>query len=598
MTLGAGDQLPKKKSTKIGKYIRSSVTIRDSTQVEAVFDFILRPKKSSPSDLLRNHRYSVEAIFFFPKQMQVSPRTFPKQEFLNDIRPFIRLQEPKFSFSELIGDSADSAGQAPLKKLQTYIAGYQTGNAQLFQTTVVDEARLFACSFKRHFHRRNRRCCRSFREPMERKPEKNSGKYRPDSENLAQFAEDLLADAWRLLNEFRKLGRTLESFGDNALVDLQQEFKYVDEYCTYQFRYFLAQIANEISTAPGVLKLQTVIKLRSKISAWSRLERYHSRRSRYLWADRASSEDEAEEFFERQGMLKYRIWSVLLLAARTEPLFAFRLQVGKMVAAGLAAIWALVANIYILQLFQLGGTQAFNFSNIIGATGFLLITASVFSYILKDRIKEIGRERLDRGLLGKLPATHEKIRYSDSQGRQITLGSIKEFGDYLGDRIEGEDISKLRVSRFRHLPNGRNHIIFRYQKMIEISGKSLASHSSAIFGLQDVLRLNISRFTDRLDNPKESYLSIDRSGETSFLNLPRNYSIDLLIRHSRRNRKGADLHVASECYRLVINKSGIVRIDQPGGIEKTNHRPDPEDPEFQVLPIGSVDLTEPVGDTL
>jgi hypothetical protein len=255
---------------------------------------------------------------------------------------------------------------------------------------------------------------------------------------------------------------------------------------------------------------------------------------------------------------------------RTEPLFTFRLQIGKMVAAGLAAIWALISNIYILSVFQQGGMNQFNVSNIVGATGFLVITASVFAYILKDRIKEIGREQLSGGFLGKLPATHEKIRYTNPSGKEVNLGSIKEYGEYLGDKHDDPVVNDLRVQRFRHLPNGRNHIIFSYTKQIAISGKSLAAHCKGIYGVQDLLRLNIAKFTERLDNPVERYLSIDRSGEPSYLELPRNYSIDLILRYSRSNKKGREVPVASECYRLVLNKSGISRIDRPGGIKKFN----------------------------
>lgn len=126
--------------------------------------------------------------------------------------------------------------------------------------------------------------------------------------------------------------------------------------------------------------------------AMNRLERWYALKRGYTWIDENSSDGHVERYMYRRGVLKRRTWGVLYLNIRKRPLFEFQRQLGAMAAAGMAALWWVVAMYFItLRGGAFLGGNATVSDDFWKTNGFLIMTASMIAYVLKDRIKENGR---------------------------------------------------------------------------------------------------------------------------------------------------------------------------------------------------------------
>ena len=76
-------------------------------------------------------------------------------------------------------------------------------------------------------------------------------------------------------------------------------------------------------------------------------------------------------------------------------------QIAYMTAAGFAAIWALVANLLIWHKLKFEGYRSFfDYSDgFLGFSSSILVLAFICAYILKDRIKDLGRDKFQGGSL-------------------------------------------------------------------------------------------------------------------------------------------------------------------------------------------------------
>ena len=75
-----------------------------------------------------------------------------------------------------------------------------------------------------------------------------------------------------------------------------------------------------------------------------------------------------------------------------------------MVAAGIAGFWAVLSELVIHN-------SNTDFRSL-GSSCLIIATALVLAYILKDRIKELGKNQFKRGLLGTVPYNQSSLLYN------------------------------------------------------------------------------------------------------------------------------------------------------------------------------------------
>ena len=299
--------------------------------------------------------------------------------------------------------------------------------------------------------------------------------------------------------------------------------------------------------------------------AMNRLEKWYATKRGYSWVEKESSSESVENYMYRRGTLKRRIWSVLYLKIRSRPLFAFQKQLGAMAAAGMASLWWVVAMYFISTrgggfIFGNGGSA----QEFWESSGFLIVTASMVAYILKDRIKENGRSFFSGRLLKSIPDNSERILYEPPTEAPIEVGNATEYTKFVDPSDLPVSVKEIRQKSYvdELEADDSPKDIIHYKKIIEIYPKAIARIAYPIRAVHDILRINIASYLTRLDDPQAGTDVLTADGKMMSLKLPKVYHMDIVLKHALANNRRDDKEMVYDHFRLILNKKGIIRIDR------------------------------------
>jgi hypothetical protein len=560
------------------KFIKSSVTLHDRSQIETVFDYYLNrlPKKSVTKKKFserffpnRALRYRVETYFFFPKQFGINPATYSKEEFYKDIRPLVRFKEPKLGYKQLIG--LPVKGHAPLSFLRLFLHDFAAGRLTSRLEVPIAELRIFACSFVSFFFTGIDRRYKKTRK-LKALCTVNTIEAAAEISKSYTRATRLLQKSAHILREYRELLEEERACKDLPDV-LKKEFSIVNEYCHYRFRDGLARLLVMYEgiaehTEEAVRFRELIAKLAAEAKAYGALQGY-------VEINAETSLQTKEHYMHRRGQLKRRIWSVLFLEIRTQQLFTFQRHFGAMLAAGMAALWALGAQIMVIR--KLSGAE--DLSSFWDVSGFLFMTAVILAYVVKDRIKELGRGYFRGWIFRRLPDNSEAIFYANSEGadtgagknrfgggdnRRLVIGKMTEAAQFLPHSQLPKDIAELRKRSNEEVMGVtvRNDEILLYAKEITLRGNVRTLNRYPLRAVHDILRFNIDGCLPRLAEPTRSGHVVDDEAGIYDVNLPKVYYLDLAIKYIKLGRGRVSERMAIDYLRLVMNKKGLIRIEK------------------------------------
>ena len=563
------------------RFIKSSVALHDRTQLETVFDYFLPATNKAPeinsSDVtgrtvrvektaavrlagIKNSEnsatigYEVDTYLFYPRQFGVNEHTYPKERFYADVRPMLRFREPKMGFKTMVGSRF--GGISPLLFLRNYLEGLDSGRTVEPIQNAIDEVRLFACAYIGTYFRgidRNRRRIHRLL----------ATQADPTSEAIAKLCARIcrmVERADKALREFREIRDLVVSRSEHQVDALAEEMRIADEYCYYRLRdgaAYLLQFHLRLSNQYQNLAIDT---LKAMILDVLRLHDAHAQVAGYMMLTPSSSNSEKEKFIHRKGELKRRIWEVLFLEIRTVPLFAVQRQIGAMIAAGLAATWALVAQF--LLIVRLSQPEAL--ADGLGISGLVFLSAGILAYIIKDRIKEIGRGYFGGGVFRRMPDHSERIFYKNRSGKPTAVGEIKETARFLNPEDLPVRITELRENTPEAHVYGAGGIsrVLQYSKSIKLSGKLRILNRYPLRAVHDILRLNIDACLPKLGEPKLTVDVVTIDGEVEAVRFPKVYYLDMILSYSKLDHDGRKSHQALDYFRLVIDKNGLLRIER------------------------------------
>lgn len=533
------------------KYIKSLVAVHDRTQVETVFDYYLYRgapgRAGKPQE--KTLRYQVETFLFLPRQFGLDQVTYPKDKFYGDIRPMIRFREPKLGFKQMLG--LKPGAQSPLVFLKHYIASLEQGQLLEPVQNAIDEVRLFACSFVSGFLRgidRSRKRMAGFKG---RSPEECGDDL---GRAFARMVR-LLDKSHQVLVEYRSLVEVLNRLTDDVSAPLRHEMKLIDEYCYYRLRDGLAYLllmTGEFRPGDGRVR-----EFEVKVQELLRHHDEHAEAAGYIRVRPDSPDSLKERFVHRRGELKRRTWEVLFLEIRSVAMLALQRQTGAMIAAGIAAIWALIAQIYVVRI----AMNPAKLNDLWGISGVMFVSIVVVVYIVKDRIKDIGRGYFRSG---KIPDQSERIYYHDRGGNRIPVGSIKEVAKFEKvDRLP-ERIRALRDQVCSGAQGTAESIDFvlRYTKDITLSRDIKILNRYPLRAVHDILRLNIDACLPRLGEPSRFLNVVGDDCDVHAVQFPKVYYLDMVLSYSKRGRRGEIEEQALDYFRLVVDKNGLLRTER------------------------------------
>jgi len=269
---------------------------------------------------------------------------------------------------------------------------------------------------------------------------------------------------------------------------------------------------------------------------------YHHRRARGFGS--YAIEDSDNEYLpHRWRVLKRYVSSALYLDVSRESTGVLITDIIGMFAAGLAMLFATLALLLIQARWATDLSLAF-------------VTSMVLAYIIKDRIKELAKRTLGRGL-NRFLADH-KIRVWGEGGSR--LGAVKEWFAIRTVSDLPDDVQDLRFSDLdsHDAIEGRPESVMHYTKEIELSSPELSRQFAGATGLTDVTRLNMAPLMERMDDPWETYRFIHPSKHVIYQErCARVYHINVVLRLEDSEGK---FELARA--RVVVSKKGIVRVEE------------------------------------
>ena len=211
-----------------------------------------------------------------------------------------------------------------------------------------------------------------------------------------------------------------------------------------------------------------------------------------------------------------------------------------LLAAGLAMIFA-TAVAWFAQL---------KYGNITGP----LFVVLVVSYMLKDRIKDLMRYYFAHRLGNKYYDNKAEIRIHDNR-----VGQLREGVDFISETKTPAEVMDIRGRS--SLMEAENQIfeekILLYRKRVVIDSERLGAVSVyPVKGINEILRIHMNRFSQKMDNPEVPVDMLDEQGRVTTVRVQKIYYINMVMQLV----DGSD--VSYRRFRVVMTRNGILGIEK------------------------------------
>lgn len=515
--------------------------VRALSKAQLEFGAKFRLKGRDPFELPES--YAIDTYFVLPARMHLSPASYPIDTFYQDFAAVLRLREPKIFYKTYFSRQG-SYHNSPLFQIEQFLAdtgqGRRFDNADYYER----EVKMFALSFERYVQKRTERAAaiiarRSFTE--------ESAKELKDSQAFVE-RYDYFRRVLKVFRYWRRVVARADELPDDLLADLQDTIRFADEFCLKVFLRAVLKLLSTLqnSTFPdGALYAST----ERRLIAYHRLIAATCRQSGYIIATGDDSIHVREQMLFHFGWLKRRINAALYLNLRTKPLFSFQQQVGAMAAAAIAGAWA-----GLLGLLMEGSLVG---RGLLGQNAAIIVLALTLGYVLKDRIKELGRDRF-KNFFNLLPDHVNEITYAGDgrDARPLTIGEISETA-YYTEKTDDKAIQDFFKTYYIDLAGkrGEKKLVIRYMQSYVPNPRTIAELPPSMDHLHETMRYDIASLVAKLDSPFQDTLRL-KDGKVEKVVTPKNYSIGLVL---KLTAGAAEPKLVT--LKVVINRSGIQRIE-------------------------------------
>ncbi len=471
----------------------------DNFSVELKFGFV-----SDGTE--RMNDFAVNTWLFIPNSMGISSETYGKDQFYRDIKSNVRLITPVFSLEELSRETS-----LPFSHLKESLVALGTDGsaAESFEYRL----KMFAAIFKSAL-----------------RDSTNQLRACQDEYELGELCGSYCRLLSSILDDYRSLYPLAEKIPDRE----RRHFTAVDEYLCHIVSEKAMRVVKDIDYRND----PALSELRNSVTGLIFHEKHYASSKGFdsLTGDPAHN----RELIYYHSIQKKYIESDLYINLDKRRDGVAVEQLYYSIAAGVAMIFATA----------IGWATQVKFGNITGP----LFVVLVVSYMMKDRIKDLMRYWFAHKLVNK---------YFDKKA-DITIGSrrvgkIKEAVDFVsGSKIPGE---VMEIREKKAAVDDESGIfeekVLLYRKHLLLDNRGLQSENEyPLRGINEIMRLHLNRFMQKMDNPDVPVNVIDDEGEISILRVQRAYCINVVfqLRHLEQTEYR---HL-----RIVMNRNGILRVEE------------------------------------
>lgn len=484
--------------------IEITAKVHDKFSIEFKVGFIVRRK-------LKVNHFAINTWIFVPNSLDINPLTYSKNQFYRDVKSNIRLITPIFLLREI------SAGSAiPFHNLEK---AFQTIASEPTRTNIREyeyQIKMFTAIFKSAIR----------------------------NEVIHLLNNTIEDDVEYLVNAY------LESINDitakyrdlRRMINVPTISPEILDYYFFGDEFISDSVEQSSCRIVRFLEIRNKKKYSKAIEALAgfwRKETMYKREKGYIIVDK-NSPTRNREFVFRRGILKKYIESDLFLQARKKKDGILIEQIYYSIAAGLSMIFATAI--------------AFSVQMKYGNFTMPLFVALVVSYMLKDRIKELMRFYFAHQLGSRYFDHKTTICIKDTP-----IGWSKEAMDFITDDKVPREVMDIR-SRSPLLEAENRTMdekILLYRKLVHIDREEIGKNSDyLIAGINDIMRLHLTRFMQKMDNPGESLYLLDENNAASIIQGEKVYYLNIVMQLQFDNQ------VDYKRFRVILTQSGITQLEE------------------------------------
>ncbi len=476
----------------------------DNFSVEFKFGF------NSKEDGVRDD-FSVNAWMFVPNSLDINPENYGKKQFYRDIKSNVRLITPVYLMREIAQDS--SLPLTSLKSaLEKVVSDPQPENLDSYEYHL----KMFAAIFKSAL----------------RDQAAHIGKSR-SLKSASYLVEDYVSSTRLVLDKFRALYQIIDvpTVSDKT----RSYFRLCDEFMSHVVEMRTIRLIRKTDASESSEKFA---EARAAFMSLIMDERDY-KVSRGYGVLNLNDRHDRQLVFHR-GMLKKFIESELYIRLDKKKDGVAVEQLYYSIAAGVAMIFATAVAWH---------TQV-RYGNITWP----LFIVLVVSYMMKDRIKDLLRYYFAHKLGNKYYDKKAVITIGKNK-----VGVIKEGFDFISESKIPSEVLRLREKS--SFVEEESHIfeekILLYRKHVTIDDEALAANDDyPMRGINEVMRLHLTRFTQKMDNPSVPIDFVDAEGNLMSSNVKKIYHVNIVFQLQH------DGEVEYHHFRITMTRNGVLSIEE------------------------------------
>jgi hypothetical protein len=475
----------------------------------------LELKTSLPVSRSGKERYHLKLYIFSPAQLNIrGSANYQPLKILNDISARTRFSSPNLSLEKLLDPACELS---PLFRIQ-----------RILEKTIIDP-------------REERRTIYEMQTLV--------NNYRREMKDTVQIIlqESVKPSARsvctaKLKRTLRAAEKTADTFRDlypqflepRIPESLRTAFRWADENITLLNLDTLAEIfmiSRQIPLSDELLE---------QIEVYFKAEEEHRREFQYISFEVKGQNHIDEAVSYRTSMLKKWSQSSLYIHTDNSSLPKQVRHIFAGLAAASAMTFAVLASFYAQK----------NYSQNTLPWAIIIILA----YVFKDRIKEIMRDVLGKGV-PRLIADNISL-YRDP-ANEAKVGSAKERIDFIRLRDVSGRVKALRYEKpnpFRKIMPDED--IVYYSRHIKLNSKKLQKNHMRLEGINEIIRIRIDNWLREMDDPDDRFYAIDNQQIKEHKG-KKVYHLHIVLVLKELGGDGGEqlFH-----YKVVLSKKGLLRV--------------------------------------
>ena len=455
--------------------------------------------------------YSVNAWMFVPNSLDINPENYGKKQFYRDIKSNVRLITPVYLLREIAQDTSQ-----PLVSLKAALENVVADGSRASLDAYEYHLKMFAAIFKSALrdHASHLRSVRSL-------------------ETAEYLVEDYVENSKLVLAKFRSLYKIIDV--PTVSDKVRTLFRLSDEFMSHMVELRTIRVIKGLDSSVASDRCSGI---RERFVSLITDEREYMKQMGYGLLKGDKSHDRQLVF--HHGMLKKFIESELYINLDKKKDGVAVEQIYYSIAAGVAMIFATAVAWHTQMRY--------------GNITWPLFIVLVVSYMLKDRIKDLLRYYFAHKLGDKYFDKKASVTIGNNK-----VGLIKEGFDFISRSKIPAEVMAIREKGSSVEDESRifEEKILLYRKNVTIDDVALARNAYyPMKGINEIMRLHLTRFTHKMDNPEVPIDTFDDQGYLMTVSIPKIYYVNIVFQLQHDGE--AEYHH----FRITMTKTGVQSIDE------------------------------------